>query len=189
MNAFWQSSVSPAATSARHPWRIKAANALRPLAATASVAGIGAAVGMAAGVPGMLAGTVLGGLAGLLATRALDRPSAVGVYDDAEESQVRIGPPSQTALRHPTRAWRAMVRWIARTVGVATMFLGLLCAACAFAASGLLWAADDYRDPDPAPAVLFASILGAVLIGVGFAIWSASSRLRHQSAGFMPDMR
>jgi predicted lipid-binding transport protein (Tim44 family) len=194
MNAFSHSSVSPPATTAPHRLRIAAANAAAPLAATASVALIGAAVGMAAGVPGMLAGIVLGGVAGLLAARALVRRSIVAEYDDLDGTQIEIGPSSRNAWRpagrtrppsypsdkrarrHPTRPWRAMSRWIGRMVGATTMALGLLSAAC-----GLLWAVDDfYCDPNPQPAVLLATVLSAALIAVGFAMWSASSRLQQR---------
>jgi hypothetical protein len=194
MNAFSHGSVSPPATAAPHRLRITTANAAAPLAATASVALIGAAVGMAAGVPGMLAGIVLGGVAGLLAARALVGRNVVSEWDDLDGTQVEIGPSSRDAWRaagptrppsypsdkrarrHPTRPWRAMVRWVGRMFGATTIALGLVSAAC-----GLLWAVDDfYCDPNPQPAVLLATVLSATLIAVGFAMWSASSRLQHR---------
>jgi hypothetical protein len=197
MNAFWHGLVSPSATSARHRWGIPAANPGVRLAATTSVALIGAAVGMAAGVPGMLAGIVLGGVAGLLAARALARRNVIPVWDDPGGGpQVETDPPlgvewrsppqtrphshphDKNARRHARRTWRAMVRWVARLVGAAMMLLGGLSAAC-----GLLWAVDEfYCDPNPQPVVLFASFLSAVLIAVGFAIWAAASPAQHRSA-------
>jgi hypothetical protein len=194
MTAFSHGSVSPPATSAPHRWRIAAANAAGPLATTASVALIGATVGIAAGVPGMLAGTVLGGVTGLLAVRAFARRGALPLWEDPGGAEVEIdaplrnergesgptrppsSPSSLGALLRPRRSLRPLLGWIARTVGVAMMLLGFLSAAC-----GILWAVDNfYSDPDPQPAVLFASIFSVTLIAVGFAIWSASSRLRHR---------
>jgi membrane-bound ClpP family serine protease len=69
------------------------------------------------------------------------------------------------------------VRGIAGIIGIASMIIGLFCAAI-----GLLLCAVDDRGRDVASAIQFAFALTAILMAAGFALWSTASRIRPRLA-------
>src|SRR5579863_3427285 len=121
----------------------------------------GATVGLAAGVPGLVAGGVIGTLAGLLAGWALD----------TGDVHPRHALRTLGGLRGPWVTFRARTQRIARVVGGASLLLGLI-----FSATCLLVAALGASGDDLDALVVECSTTSAVLILLGFAVLSASSR-------------